>query len=59
VRLKREIKNALNVTPTMSFAGQGVFDVLLDGKTIFSYQAEGRMPGRGEIVGLIQASTPS
>jgi len=56
VRLKREIKNQLNVTPKMSFAGTGVLDVLLDGKTIFSYEAEGRLPGRGEIVGLIQAS---
>jgi hypothetical protein len=42
----------------MSFAGTGVLDVLLDGRTIFSYQAEGRLPAPGEIVGLIQASTP-
>jgi hypothetical protein len=46
----------LNLTPKMSFAGTGVLDVVLDGKTIFSYQAQGRMPGRGEIVELIQAS---
>ena len=43
----------------MSFAGTGVLDVVLDGKTIFSYQAERRMPGRGEIVSLIQAATKS
>ena len=49
----------MNVTPKMSFAGTGVLDVVLDGKTIFSYQAERRMPGRGEIVGLIQASIQS
>jgi hypothetical protein len=49
----------LNLTAKMSFAGTGVLDVALDGKTIFSYQAERRMPGRGEIVGLIQASTKS
>ena len=59
MRLKREIKNQLNLTPKMSFAGTGVLDVVLDGKTIFSYQAERRMPSRGEIVGLIQASTKS
>jgi hypothetical protein len=58
-RLKREIKNLLNLTPIMSFAGTGVLDVVLDGKTIFSYQDEERMPGRGEIVRLIQASTQS
>jgi hypothetical protein len=43
----------------MSFAGLGVLDVVVDGKTIFSYQAERRMPDRGEIVGLIQASRQS
>ena len=58
-RLKREIKNQLNITPKMSFAGTGVLDVVLDGKTIFSYQTERRILGRGEIVGLIRASTKS
>lgn len=57
MRLKREIRKQLNVTPKVSFAGAGVLDVLVDGKTIFSYQAEHRMPSRGEVVGLIQAST--
>ena len=59
MRLKREIKNDLNLTPKMSSASTGVLEVLLDGQTIFSYQAERRLPGRGEIVGLIQASTQS
>ena len=54
-RLKREIRKQLNITPKTSFAGVGVLDVVVDGKTIFSHQAERRMPGRGEIVGLIQA----
>jgi hypothetical protein len=49
----------LNVTPKMRFAGTGVLDVMLDGTTIFSYEAEGRMPARGEIVGLIQSSRRS
>ena len=44
------------MTPKMSSAGTGVLDVVLDGKTIFSHQAEQRMPNRGEIVKLIQAS---
>jgi hypothetical protein len=59
VRLKREIKNQLNITPKMSFAGTGVLDVVLDGKTIYSYQTKRNILGRGEIVGLIQASTKS
>jgi hypothetical protein len=56
VRLKREIGKQLNLTPKMSFAGVGVLDVLVDGKTVFSYQAERRLPVRGEIAGRIQAS---
>ena len=56
MRLKREIRKQLNLTPKMSFAGVGVLDVVVNGKTIFSHQAEQRMPGRGEIVRLIQAS---
>jgi len=43
----------------MSFAGTGVLDVVLDGTTIFSYQEKHRLPGPGEIVGLIQAAKPS
>ena len=43
----------------MRFAGTGVLDVVLDGKTIFSHQAGQPMPDRGEIVGLIQASMQS
>jgi len=43
----------------MSFAGVGEMDVVVDGKTIFSHQAEQRMPARGEIVELIQASRQS
>lgn len=58
-RLKREIRKQLNITPRVSFAGKGVLDVVVDGKTIFSHQSEQRMPGRGEIVGLIQASMQS
>jgi len=39
----------------MTFAGVGVLDVVVDGKTIFSHQAEQRMLDWGEIVRLIQA----
>jgi hypothetical protein len=49
----------LNLTPKMSFADRGELDVVLDGKTIFSYQVERRLPDRGEIVELIKASTPA
>jgi len=59
VRLKREIKRDLGQKPRTSFAGTGVLDVVVDGKTVFSYQVEHRMPNRGEIVRLIQSSQPA
>jgi len=37
----------------MSFAGVGVLDVIVDGKTVFSHQAERRMPAPGEIAKLV------
>jgi hypothetical protein len=40
----------------MSFAGVGVLEVCLDGKTIYSYQAEHRMPTRGEVAERIRAA---
>jgi len=46
----------LNITPKMSFAAPGVLDVVVDGKTVFSFLAERRTPRRGEIAELIRAS---
>ena len=55
MRLKREIKKELGVTPTMRFAGTGVLDVVVDGRTVFSYEVEQRLLKSGEIVPLIQS----
>jgi selT/selW/selH-like putative selenoprotein len=33
----------------------GVFEVIVDGKKVFSKKALGRFPAPGEIVGLIRA----
>jgi len=49
----------LNITPKMSFAAPGVLEVVVDGRTVFSFLAERRTPRRGEIVGLIQKSRQS
>ena len=54
-RLKSEIRRELNIKPKMSFAGVGVLDVIVDGKTVFSKQTARRNPEPGEIVKLIQA----
>ena len=37
----------------MSFGGVGVLDVMVDGKTVFSHQAERRKPAVGEIAELV------
>ena len=37
----------------MSFGGVGVLDVIVDGRTVFSHQAERRMPVPGEIAALV------
>ena len=52
-RLKREIREQLNIKPKMSFGGTGVLDVMVDGKTVFSHQAERRKPAVGEIAELV------
>jgi len=41
----------------MSFGLPGVLDVLVDGQTIFSFQAKQRTPRPGEIVELIRGAT--
>ncbi|MDP9263209.1 MAG: hypothetical protein M3O85_02690 [Acidobacteriota bacterium] len=46
----------------MSFGGTGVLDVIVDGKTVFSHQAEHRMPAPGEMAELLaglQGSAPA
>jgi hypothetical protein len=46
----------------MSFGGTGMLDVMVDGKTVFSHQAERRMPLPGEIAELLaglQGSAPA
>lgn len=52
-RLKRELREQLHIKPKMSFGGTGVLDVMVDGKTVFSHQAEGRKPVAGEIAELV------
>ena len=37
----------------MTFGGVGVLDVIVDGKTVFSHQAERRMPVPGEMAQLL------
>jgi hypothetical protein len=50
-----ELKAAFGVTAKKEIHDDGTFDVLVDGKKIFSMAKEGRFPKRGEIVGIIKA----
>ena len=42
------------VESTLTPGGGGVFDVIVDGKTVFSKKSIGRFPETGEIVSTIQ-----
>jgi len=54
-RLKRELRKQLGIKPKMSFAGVGVLDVVVDGRTVFSAQEAKRKPRPGEITELVRA----
>jgi selenoprotein W-related protein len=44
----------MGVESTMTPGGGGVFDVIVDGKTVFSKKSVGRFPEAGEIVSMLQ-----
>lgn len=44
----------MGVESTMTPGGGGVFDVVVDGKTVFSKKAIGRFPEPGEVVSILQ-----
>ena len=49
-----ELKQNFGAESTLVPGGGGVFDVSVDGKTIFSKKSVGRFPEPGEIVGMLQ-----
>jgi selT/selW/selH-like putative selenoprotein len=55
--LAAELKKQLGIESTLIAGGGGIFDVSVDGKTIFSKKAVGRFPDAKEIVGALQKST--
>jgi len=44
----------MGVDATLTPGSGGVFDVTVDGKTIFSKKSVGRFPQDGEILGLLK-----
>ena len=49
-----EIKKHTGVDPTLTAGSGGVFDVMVDGKTVFSKKAVGRFPEIPEILGMLK-----
>ena len=49
-----ELKSNLNVDATLIAGHGGVFDVTVDGTTIFSKKSVGRFPEPGEILGMLK-----
>ncbi len=45
-----EFREAFNVEPELIAGSGGVFDVMVDGKLVFSKSAAGRFPQPGEVV---------
>jgi selT/selW/selH-like putative selenoprotein len=43
------------VAPALIRGDDGIFDVVVDGKRIFSKHEAGRFPDPGEVVGMIAA----
>jgi selT/selW/selH-like putative selenoprotein len=51
--LAAEIKQALGVDATLIKGSGGQFEVVADGKLVFSKKAAGRFPERGEVLNLL------
>ena len=48
-----ELKQALNVDSELVAGHGGIFDVTVDGETVFSKKSVGRFPEQGEVLRLI------
>jgi selenoprotein W-related protein len=49
------LESALGASCELVASGGGVFEITVDGKTVFSKRSLGRFPDEGEIVELIRA----
>jgi len=52
--LAAELKQHFGVDTTLTAGSGGVFDVIVDGKTVFSKKAVGRFPQEGEVLGKLR-----
>jgi predicted Rdx family selenoprotein len=54
VSLRNDLSRSLGVTPKIRFGGFGQFDVMVDGKVVFSKKQAGRSPTAADIVRFIK-----
>jgi len=55
-RLADELAAALGHRPRLRMGGLGVLDVIVDGRVVFSKEAEGRMPSANELVARVRGA---
>jgi selT/selW/selH-like putative selenoprotein len=53
--LAAEISKQFRIEPTLIEGASGVFDVVVDGKTVFSKHAVSRFPENNEVIASITA----
>jgi selT/selW/selH-like putative selenoprotein len=56
--LAAAIKNDTGITPTLTKGKGGNFDVILDGKLVFSKHDEGRFPENDEVLHSLEQRLP-
>ena len=49
-----ELKEVTGVEPELKYGAKGDFEVMVDGKKIFSMQEKGRFPEEKEVVKLLE-----
>ena len=53
--LAAELKNDIGVKAELIAGSSGVFDVIVDGKTVYSKRKSGRFPEPGEVSELLKS----
>jgi hypothetical protein len=56
VSLRKAAEARFAVTPTIKTGARGDLSVLVDGKPVFTYKQEGKMPAIPELLERIQAA---
>jgi len=54
VSLQRELERGLGVKPKIRWGSTGQFDVIADGRVVYSAEETGRIPTADEIVKIVK-----